>query len=222
MKVVITGATGMIGSGVLLECLDDPKVSEVLTIGRSNLDIAHDKLREMRLQDLRTLKEHLDSVRDYDACFYCMGISSVGMNEQAYTEITYDMAVEFARAFKTANPNATFMFISGAGTDSSENGRQMWARVKGKTENALLEMGFAQAYMFRPGMIIPERGIRSRTRLYRNMYLLLKPFFPVLRRMNSVVTTGMIGRAMIQLTQGNYPSGIINPKDMRELAKSTD
>ncbi|KAB2810177.1 NAD-dependent epimerase/dehydratase family protein [Phaeocystidibacter luteus] len=218
MKVVITGATGMIGKGVLLECLDNPSITEVLTIGRSSLDVSHDKLREMRLQDLRNLSEHNDSVRGYDACFFCMGVSFVGMTEEAYTEVTYDMAVEFGQAFKSVNPKATFVFVSGAGTDASESGRQMWARVKGKAENALLGMGFPKAYMFRPGMIIPERGITSRTRLYRNMYILFRPFFPLFRRMNSVVSTGMIGKAMIALVDGNRPSGIINPKDMRELA----
>lgn len=157
MKVIITGSTGMVGKGVLFECLDDPRITEVLVINRSSLDVRHDKLREMRLSDFTLIGQHSSDLGKYDACFFCMGVSSAGMSEEKYTKLTYDTAISFAISLHAVNPNMVFNYVSGTGTDSSEKGRIMWARVKGKTENDILKMGFKGAYMFRPGMIIPER-----------------------------------------------------------------
>ncbi|NVK03417.1 MAG: epimerase [Flavobacteriia bacterium] len=217
MKVIITGSTGMVGKGVLLECLDDPKITEVLVINRSSLDLTHEKLTEMRLSDFTQIGDHAHDLGKYDGCFFCMGVSSAGMSEEKYRKLTYDTAIAFAKALHQANPNMVFNYVSGAGTDSSENGRIMWARVKGKTENDILNMGFKGAYMFRPGMIIPERGIKSKTRLYQNIYVVMRPFFPLLRRMKSVVTTSMLGKAMIATLEVPKVGPVINPKEIRAL-----
>lgn len=217
MKVIITGSTGMVGKGVLLECLDDPKITEVLVINRSSLDLTHEKLTEMRLSDFTQIGEHAQGLGKYDACFFCMGVSSAGMSEEKYRKLTYDTAIAFAKALYQENPKMVFNYVSGTGTDSSESGRIMWARVKGKTENDILNMGFKEAYMFRPGMIIPERGIKSKTKLYQTMYVILRPFFPLFRKMKSVVTTTMMGKAMIATLETPETGPILNPKEIRAL-----
>lgn len=199
MKAIITGSTGMIGKGVLLECLDDPRVEEVLLINRRPVGISHPKIKEIIHQDFLDFSSIKDQRVGYDACFYCMGVSSAGMSEAQYTEITYSMTQALATILHQLNPKMMFIYVSGAGTDSSEQGRIMWARVKGRTENMVLNMGFRDAYAFRPGIILPERGVTSRTKLYRFFYVLFRPLFPLLRRMKSVTTTGRIGRAMINL-----------------------
>lgn len=218
MKVILTGATGMIGKGVLLECLDDPRIEEVLTVSRSSVNLAHPKIREMRLSDLSEAATVSDQLTGYDACFFCMGVSAVGMSEEEYAHITHYTTIEFARVLHRANPEMVFNYVSGTGTDSSEAGRQMWARVKGRTENDLLNMGFRSAHMFRPGVIIPERGVTSRTKWYRIMYMITKPLFPLLRRMSSVVTTSMMGRAMINSAVSPASADILNPVDIRRMA----
>ncbi len=221
-KVIITGATGMIGKGVLLECLDHKAISEVLVIGRNPVGMAHPKLKELILKDFSDFSGIKDQLKDYDGCFFCLGISAAGLKEEEYRKITYDYTLALARTLVDQNPQMTFTYVSGQGTDSTEKGRMMWARVKGKTENDLLSLGFKDAYMFRPGMIIPLRGIKSRTKAYQFMYdyfmwlvKLVKFFSP-----NSVVNTTQIGLAMIHATLKGYEKKILGPKDILVLANN--
>jgi len=206
MKAIITGSTGMLGKGVLLECIDDPMVEQVLLINRKPLGISHSKVKEIvhaNFTDFSTIKKQLDG---YDACFHCMGVSSAGMSEEKFTEITYNISKALASVLYSINPNMVFNYISGSGTDSEEKSSTMWARVKGKTENMILNMGFRDAYMFRPGAILPERGTKSNTKLYNALYVITRPLFPLMKRMKSVTTTIKIGRAMINLY--NYPQSL--------------
>ena len=166
MKAIITGSTGMLGKGVLLECIDDPSVEQVLLINRKHLDISHPKVKEVIHKDFRDFNSIKEQLEGYDACFHCMGVSSAGMSEEKFTEITYTMSKALATVLYGINPNMVFNYVSGAGTDSTEKSSTMWARVKGKTENMILNMGFKDAYMFRPGAILPERGTKSNTKLY--------------------------------------------------------
>ena len=170
MKVIITGATGMVGKGVLLECLDHAEIEKVLTIGRSTSGISHSKLTELILDDFLDVSSIKDQLNGYDACYLCMGVSAAGMNEDNYRKFTYDYTLTLARVLAENNPGMTCIYVSGMGTDSSEKGRVMWARVKGKTENDLLKLDFRQAYMFRPGTIIPMRGVKSKTKSYQFFY----------------------------------------------------
>ncbi|WP_431121096.1 epimerase [Flagellimonas flava] len=196
-KVIITGATGMVGKGVLLECLEDERISEVLVINRNPLGLSHTKLKEILLKDFVELESVKDQLMGYHACFYCMGVSVLGLNEQTYTQITYDITKKFADVLFDLNPNMVFNYVSGTGTDSSEKGRSMWARVKGKTENYILNKGFKDAYAFRPGGIIPEKGIKSRTGWYNAFYVITRPFFPLMKKSKNITTTTKIGKAMI-------------------------
>ena len=196
-RVIITGATGMVGKGVLLECLDHPNISEVLAVNRRSLGMEHPKLKELILKDFTTLDQHKDQLSNYDACFFCMGVSVVGLNEAKYTAITYHITKVFADVLFELSPNMVFNYVSGTGTDSTEKGRSMWARVKGKTENYVLNKGFKDAYAFRPGMIIPERGIKSSTGWYNAIYVILRPFFGWFKKQKNVTTTTRIGLAMI-------------------------
>ena len=221
MKVIITGATGMVGKGVLLECLDHEQVSEVLVIGRNPVDVQHPKLRELIHKDFSDFSALSSELKGYDACFFCMGVSSVGMKEADYKHLTYDFTMSLARVLAKLNPKMTFTYVSGVGTDSTEKGKTMWARVKGKTENDLLKLGFRQAYMFRPGAIIPKRGVKSRTKSYQFIYdyftwllNLVKAISP-----NSIVTTTQIGLAMINSASKGYPENILYPKDIIKLSE---
>ncbi|MGX1929344.1 epimerase [Flagellimonas sp. 2504JD4-2] len=200
-KVIITGATGMVGKGVLLECLDSRYIEEVLIINRSSLGLSNPKLKEIVLKDFADLKTVQDQLVGYDACFYCMGVSVLGLNEKSYTRITYGITKIFVDILYELNPEMVFNYVSGTGTDSSEKGKSMWARVKGATENYLLNKGFQDAYCFRPGMIIPERGIKSRTTWYNLIYVLMRPFFPLFKKSKNVTTTSRIGKAMINSLQ---------------------
>ncbi len=193
----------MIGKGVLLECIDDPRVEQVLLINRKPLDIAHPKVKEVIHKDFRDFTSIKEQLEGYDACFHCMGVSSAGMREEKFTEITYTMSKALATVLYSINPNMVFNYVSGSGTDGAEKSSTMWARVKGKTENMILKMGFKDAYMFRPGAILPERGTKSKTTLYNTLYVITRPLFPLMKRMKSVTTTSRIGRAMINLY--NYP-----------------
>jgi hypothetical protein len=210
----------MVGKGVMLECLDHEKIDRVLTIGRNKLDIEHPKLEEILHGDFADFNPIKDKLSGYDACFFCMGVSSAGMKEEAYRHITYDYTLGLADILYELNPGMTFSYVSGQGTDSSEKGRIMWARVKGKTENDLLHKGFRQAYMFRPGIIIPLRGIKSRTKMYQFMYdyflwlvRLIKALAP-----NSTVTTTQIGLAMINSMLHGADQKILAPRDILKLA----
>jgi len=200
MKVVLFGATGMIGQGVLRECLIDGSVECVLTIGRSPTGRHEPKLREITVKDFAALGGMDAELSGYDACFYCLGVTSAGMSEADYRRVTYDMALDAARALVARNPGMTFIFVSGTGADSTERGRIMWARVKGATENALLAMPFKAVYVFRPGFVQPLHGITSRTKLYRVFYSILEPLYPVLKALlpKYITTTETIGRAMIE------------------------
>ncbi|MEM9672008.1 MAG: NAD-dependent epimerase/dehydratase family protein [Bacteroidota bacterium] len=220
MKVIITGATGMVGKGVLLECLDHESITEVLSISRRSVGISHPKLKELLHPDFSEFESAKEALQGYDACYACMGVSSAGMNETEYTRLTYDFTLALAKVLFNLNPSMAFTYVSGQGTDSTESSSTMWARVKGKTENDLLALGFQQAFMFRPGMIIPVKGVSPSSKLYRvvinNMTWLLK----LLKYLapNSVVNTAQIGQAMIKITQSGYDKNIIAPTDILQLS----
>jgi uncharacterized protein YbjT (DUF2867 family) len=220
MKVILFGATGMVGQGVLRECLLDPEVLSVLAVGRAATGQKHEKLREIVHADLFDLAPIEGLLAGHDACFFCLGVSSAGMSEQDYTRVTHDLTVAVARTLATLNPGMTFVYVSGTGTDSSERGRSMWARVKGKTENALLTLPFKAAFMFRPGFIQPMHGIKSRTRLYRIFYAVLWPLYPVFRVLlpNLVTTTEKVGTAMIRVAKDSAPKTLLENRDINALA----
>lgn len=220
MKVIVTGATGMIGHGVLLEAMDDPSISEVLSISRNSTGIKHPKLRELLHKDFSDFSSVKDQLVGFDACYHCMGVSSAGMNEADYTRMTYDFTIALAKTLYQNNPDMTFIYVSGVGTDSSEKGRMMWARVKGKTENDLLKLGFKQAYMFRPGGIIPKRGVAPKAKATRIALNLLGWILPLIKLMNpnGVTDTATIGRAMIAATKNGSDKDILMPKDINAAA----
>ena len=220
MNVLLFGATGMVGQGVLRECLLDPGVQLVQTVGRTATGLQHPKLREIERQDLSHYEAIEPNLAGFDACFFCLGVSSSGMKEEDYKRVTYGVTVAAAEVLCRLNPQMTFIYVSGAGTDSSEQGRIMWARIKGKVENALLRMSFKAAYMFRPGFIEPLYGTRSKTAAYRVFYMLTRPLLPVVRLAfpNYVLTTQQIGRAMLNVTRRGYPKRILESKDIRAAA----
>ena len=222
MKVIVTGATGMVGKGVLLECLDHPEITEVLSISRKTCGVSHPKLKELIHKDFSEFSSVAEQVKGYDACYACMGVSSAGMKEEPYTHMTYGFTLALARELLKADPQITFNYVSGVGTDSSEKGRSMWARVKGKTENDLLKLGFKQAYMFRPGGIIPMRGVGPSSKLYRVLINNLKWLLKLMKRLSpdKVVDTTQIGLAMIHVTQKGYDKKVLTPKDIQILAET--
>jgi uncharacterized protein YbjT (DUF2867 family) len=203
MRILIFGATGMVGQGVLRECLLDPDVEVVRTVGRSATGVNHPKLRETVHADLLHYTEIEADLRGFDACFFCLGVSSAGMSEPEYERVTCGITMAVAETLSRLSPAMTFVYVSGAGTDSSEKGRIMWARVKGRTENALLRLPFKAAYMFRPAGIQPMHGERSKTTAYRVAYSLAKPLLALLRRLFPyfILTTEEIGRAMIHVAR---------------------
>ncbi len=219
-NVIITGATGMIGKGVLLECLDHPKINEVLVIGRNPIDIEHPKMKEINHKDFSDFSKIQEKLQGYQACFFCLGISAARLNEEQYKHITYDFTLSLANTLVKINPEMTFNYVSGQGTDSTEKGRMMWARVKGKTENDLLSLGFKQAFMFRPGVIIPLKGIRSKTKSYQFMYDNFTWLLKIIRVMapNSIVNTTQIGLAMINTVLEGYDKSIITPRDIIKMS----
>jgi uncharacterized protein YbjT (DUF2867 family) len=219
MNVILFGATGMVGQGVLRECLLDPDIHQVLTVGRSATGQQHPKLREVTIPDLTNLTAIEPQLTGYDACFFCTGVSSAGMTEEKYTHLTYDLTLSVAQTLARLNPTMTFLYVSGAGTDSTEKGSTMWARVKGRTENALLRLPFKAAYMFRPGFIQPLHGIRSKTRLYQLLYDLLAPIQPLLkgRLPKYITTTEQLGRAMLIVAKQGYPKPILESLDINTL-----
>jgi uncharacterized protein YbjT (DUF2867 family) len=219
VKVILFGATGMVGRGVLRECLLDPDVETVLAIVRSSSLPQHDKLREIVQHDLSDLSAIEARLSGYDACFFCLGVSAVGMNEEAYRRLTYDLTVSVARTLGKLNPTMTFIYVSGAGTDSTERGRIMWARVKGRTENALLQMGFKAAYLFRPAYIQPLHGVRTKTAWYGAAYALMKPLYSLLKMLfpNYVTTTECVGRAMLNVTKRGFPKPVLENRDINVM-----
>ncbi|MFL6245955.1 MAG: NAD(P)H-binding protein [Thermoanaerobaculia bacterium] len=212
MDVILFGATGMVGQGVLRECLLDPDVRRVVVVGRTPLAQQHPKIEEIVHGDLYDLSPIESKLTGLDACFFCLGITSAGMSEEAYTHVTYDITMAAATPLARLNPNMTFVFVSGAGTDSTEQGRTMWARVKGKTENALLRMPFKAAYMFRPGIIQPLHGLRSKTRAYQTFYTVAGPLLPLLKRLfpRAITTTEQIGRAMLNVAKHGATERILD------------
>jgi len=214
MKVIITGATGMVGEGVLLECLQNKNVSQVLVVGRKSCGMSHPKLKELLVADFMKIENHSEALKGYDACFFCAGISSVGMNEKEYTHITYDTTLHFAKTLAAINPHMIFNYVSGGHTDNSEKGKIMWARVKGKTENDLMRLPFKGQYNFRPGFMKPFKE-------QKNVKWFFKPIiwiFPYILPSQSL-TMSEVGRAMINTYIKGYPKQILEIEDIRELAK---
>ena len=232
MNVLLFGATGMVGQGVLRECLLDPGVEHVLAVGRSALGgvaaaLAPDaamgqatpKLRELIVPDVADLSGIEAELGGYDACFFCLGVSSIGMAEPEYIRLTYDLTLAVGRTVARRSPGATLVYVSGAGTDSTEQGRTMWARVKGHTENDLLRLPFKAAYMFRPGAIVPLHGVRSKTRWVRLIYQVAAPIVPLWRALlpNTITTSEQIGRAMLRVAREGYPKPFLETPDINRL-----
>ena len=216
MKAILFGATGMVGLGVLRECLLDPDVESVLTVGRAPTSQKHEKLRELVHANLLDFSAIEGELSGYDACFFCLGVTSAGSSEQEYERITYGIPVAAAQTLVKLNPGMTFVYVSGAGADSSEKGRTMWARIKGKAENALLAMPFKATYVFRPAFIQPLHGIRSRTKLYNAMYAILGPLYPVVKAIapGYATTTEQLGRAMIAVARKGFAQRILESQDI--------
>ena len=222
MRVVIFGATGMVGQGVLRECLRDRDVTHVLAVGRRPTGVTDSRLAELVRRDLFDWSDAAGVLTGYDACFFCLGVSAAGMSEADYTRTTYDLTLAAATALARLNPGMTFIYVSGQGTDSSMTGRAMWARVKGRTENALLGLPFRAAYMFRPGMIQPVEGVRPSNAVYRAFYAVMGPVMPLLRRLfpTQIVTTAEVGRAMLRVARHGYPHPVLERGDIAGCARS--
>jgi uncharacterized protein YbjT (DUF2867 family) len=219
LKVLLLGASGMVGQGVLRECLLDARVQQILSVGRTPSGCTDSRFTEVLLPDLARIGE-LDSTLDgYDVCIDCLGISAVRLTEAEYNRQTYVLTLTIARALLVRNPRITFIYVSGAGTDSSERGRVMWARVKGRTENALLALPFKAAYMFRPAAIQPLHGARSRTATYRLFYGLMAPLMPLLKRAfpRYVTTTEQLGRAILAVTHMGSPKRVLESLDINAM-----
>jgi uncharacterized protein YbjT (DUF2867 family) len=218
LRVIITGATGMVGEGVLLECLEHPAVEQVLLVNRKPYVRTHPKLKECIVPDFLDLDGFTSQLTGYDACFFCAGVSSRGMNEAEYSHVTYDLTTHFAYKLASLNPQMVFDYVSGSLTDSSEKGRVMWARVKGKTENALMRAGFRKVYNFRPGFMKPipgQQNIKSYYTFIGWLYPFLRVFFP-----NQVSTMREVGLAMINSVLKGYPKPILEIRDINILARA--
>jgi uncharacterized protein YbjT (DUF2867 family) len=221
VRVLILGATGMVGQGVLRELLRDPEVARVLAVTRRSTGVEDDKFRELVLDDFFDFTSVATELTGYDACFFCLGVSSAGVSEKDYRRLTYDLTIAAARVLAERNPGMRFLYVSGTGTDSTEKGRVMWARVKGETENALLRLPFKAAYMIRPGYIQPLHGIRSSTTWTRVAYAVAAPLFPVWKTLfpNYLITTEELGRAMIRAARVGCPKRILEIPDLIELGR---
>lgn len=219
MKVVLFGATGMVGQGVLRECLLDPDVSTVLSVGRNAIGQAHAKLHDVAAPDLFDLASVESELSGLDACFFCLGVSSVGMSKRDYRRVTFDLTLSVARILSRKNPGMTFIYVSGAGANCQAHGRVTWARVKGETENALLRLPFKAVVMFRPAGIVPLHGVRSKTRLYRVAYALTRPLWPALRAAfpQFMTTTEQVGQAMLHVAKRGAPKAILESRDINAL-----
>jgi uncharacterized protein YbjT (DUF2867 family) len=219
MKVILFGATGMVGQGVLRECLLDPDVTSVLAVGRSPSGKTHAKLREVlhdNFLDYATIEPQLAG---YDACFFCLGVTSLGLTEERYRHLTYDITLAAATTLARLNPGMTFIYVTGAGTDSTEQGRVMWARVKGKTENDLFKLPFKAAYMFRPAAIQPLHGVRSKTAWVQAVIVVVGPLLTFLNRIapKYVTTTEQVGRAMIKVARDGFPKPVLESEDINRV-----
>jgi uncharacterized protein YbjT (DUF2867 family) len=219
MKVILFGATGMVGQGVLRECLLDADVETVLAVGRSPTGVQNAKLREIVHDNFLDFSTILSQLAGYDACFFCLGVSSVGMSEERYRHLTYDITLAAATMLSKLNPGMVFVYVTGQGTDSTEQGRLMWARVKGKTENDLLKLPFKAAYMFRPAGIQPLHGVRSRTAWVQAIYVVASPLLTWLDRVapKYMTTTEQVGRAMIKVARDGYPKPVLESEDINRV-----
>lgn len=219
MNVVIFGATGMVGQGVLRESLADDEIRRVVTVGRSAPPADHPKLRALVVSDLFDLAPVAAELTGLDACFYCIGVTSLGMSEAEYTRVTHDLTLSIASHLVAQNPRLVFVFVSGRGADSSERGRVMWARVKGKTENALLARPFKSVTVVRPGLIVPLHGIRSRTGWYNAFYGLMRPLLPLFMRLapGYVTTTERLGRAMIRIAKDGFDRQVLEGRNLGHI-----
>ena len=219
MKVILFGATGMVGQGVLRECLLDADVESVLAVGRSPTGRRHAKLREIVHDNFLDYSGVESQLAGFDACFFCLGVSSVGMSEERYRHLTYDITMAAARTLAKLNPDMVFTYVTGRGTDSTEQGRLMWARVKGKTENDLLKLPFKAAYMFRPAGIQPLHGVRSKTTWVQAIYVVTAPLLSLLNRTspNYMTTTEQVGRAMIKVARDGFPRPVLESEDINRV-----
>jgi Semialdehyde dehydrogenase, NAD binding domain len=217
IKVIITGATGMVGEGVMHECLNHPQVEAVLVINRRATGKAHPKLTEIIHEDFFNLSSVEKNLAGYNACFFCLGVSAIGMKEADYYRMTHTLTMEFASTLSRLNSDMTFCYVSGAGTDSSEKGRSMWARVKGKSENDLMKLPFKKVFAFRPGFMKPTKGLTRTNKFYKYitwMYPIGRALYP-----NGFCTLKEIGLAMINVVNSNYDRKVITGKDIIEMAK---
>ena len=214
IKVIITGATGMVGEGVLFECLENDAVAEVLLVSRRHYPLQHPKVKELLVPDFFRLDNVAAQLKGYDACFFCAGISSVGMKEDKYTHITYDTTLAFAKAVLAQNNDMRFCYVSGSHTDSTEKGRLMWARVKGKTENDLMKLPFKAVYNFRPGAMLPFPGQKNWKAVYKFIVQIMKAIVP-----KNVLSMQQVGRAMINACRNGYPKQILEIPDIRQLGQ---
>lgn len=221
MKVLIFGATGMVGQGALRECLQVEDVTLVQTVGRTATGQQHAKLREMEHRDMFDYRAVESALQGFDACFYCIGVTSSGMDEAQYTRLTVDLALAAANTLARLNPQMTFVYVSGAGADSNETSRTMWKRVRGRLENALQRLPFTAVYVMRPGIIQPLHGIRSKTGAYRWFYSLSHPLLPLLRAVwpDTVLSTTIMGRAMLALARRGAPKAVLEAADIAALGR---
>ena len=219
MKVILFGATGMVGQGVLRECLIDPGIESVLSVGRSPTGQHHPKLREIVHGNFTDFSAIESELTGYDACFFCLGVSSVGMDAERYRHLTYDITMAAATTLARLNPGMVFTYVTGRSTDSTEQGSQMWARVKGKTENELLKLPFKAAYMFRPAGIQPLHGVRSKTAWVQAIYVVVAPLLSYLARTapKFMTTSEQLGRAMIKVARDGFPRPVLDSEDINAL-----
>ena len=219
MKVILFGGSSMVGQGVLRKCLVDPGVESVLSVGRSPLGVQHPKLREVLHKGFTDYSDIEPQLSGYDACFFCLGVSSIGMDAERYRHLTYDITMAAAKTLARLNPGMVFTYVTGRGTDSTEQGSLMWARVKGKTENDLLKLPFKAAYMFRPAGIQPLHGVRSKTSWVQAIYVVSAPLLSYLARVapKYVSTTEQIGRAMIKVARDGFPKPVLESADINSL-----
>lgn len=223
IKTILFGSTGMIGQGVLLECLENANVESILVINRQSCAIIHPKLKEIIHRNLFDLSSFTIEMTGYNSCFFCLGISALRLSEKDYHRTTFELTVSVAETLSGINKDMIFCYISGAGTDSSGNGKMMWARVKGKTENALLSMPFKKAYMFRPGFIQPMKGIKSKTKSYNVLYSIFKPFYFILKHFDSfVINTQIVGKAMILTSLIGFEKNILENKDINKIVRENE
>jgi nucleoside-diphosphate-sugar epimerase len=221
IKIILTGSTGMIGESVLDQCLKHVLLEKILVINRKPTDLKHPKLEEIILADLSNMSQEKEKLQGYDACFFCIGVSSTGMNEETYTKLTYTLTLNFATLLSQINSSMTFCYVSGAGTDSTEKGKSMWARVKGKTENELMKLPFKQVYNFRPSALIPYLQVKPNqtyqsVKYLKWLFVLLRPIFP-----NYIVWLSDFGKAMINSVLYGYKNQVLESKDIFKLANET-